>query len=174
MYSMNDPRWSNIKLGNTRHKIGRHGSALVVLAEFLRSTGEDTDPARLNRELCLYSGFDKRGWPVPSALVGFGLTVHEQILDRLDDDYLKRIRGWIRQQYLVLLVVNRGTGRRYQPHALGALSLHWGDILVHDPILPEDLQVPVQLLPRYGFPHQHLPDVIRAAWAFDLAARRYE
>lgn len=57
VFSQNDPRWKEIKLGTSNLSIGYQGCLLTSMAMLCRYFGKDTDPQRLNRALIDNNGY---------------------------------------------------------------------------------------------------------------------
>lgn len=68
LFSQRDPRWADKRLGTSRATIGAEGCLISCVASALATTGEDTDPARLNRMLARTGGYVDGGRLVFSAV----------------------------------------------------------------------------------------------------------
>lgn len=162
MYSMRDPRWAALRMGNSRYPIGVRGSLLCCLADVILDTRQTCNPASLNRWLAQQGGYTHHGDIVLSALESWGISERSTQADGALDSSFAAIRMALRMHLTVLVCVWRDPWRARDLHWLRVLMLADGDLSVHDPWqLPGD-QYPVTLMPLYARPDQSMDDAVRA------------
>ena len=78
VYSQNDPRWKNIRLGTSSTTIGWNGCLISCIAMTLKYYGFDYTPATLNTYLTNNNGYDQGN------LLWWGRVPHLQIATWID------------------------------------------------------------------------------------------
>ena len=165
MFSMLDPRWADVQIGNSTVRMRVGGSLICCLAEVLRYEQPLYDPATLNRWLAQRGGYDPKSYMLvgdPLRLLGLNAVRPCDELGKISMSALYQALG---KRQNVLIAVSRLQTLRTPWVWLRVLGV-WkndffcDDFLCHDPTLPPDFQEPVRLLPRYARPNQKLEDVI--------------
>lgn len=162
MYSQQDERRADLRLGTSRVTIGSYGCLLNVAAAAACDLvpGLRLDPESLNRWLVRNNGYTGGNLFVFNALETLGV-----VLDAVIDCYrqaapMEQVAQARREDRQVLALVDFRPGGGVGQHWVRLLSPVWrecpgqpsmSDYVIHDPWLPEGKNE-IRLLPRYALP----------------------
>lgn len=161
--SQQDPRWKDIKLGNSSLTIGSYGCALTCVAMYLSGFDYAEDPASLNTKLKSKGGFVDAAivWGAVSAIHP-AIKYKNLILCRDTDAPIDMIGNSVAAGQPVLLEVDRSPSPGLQTHWVVAYQKVGKDFLVLDPWPYPTDKAEVSLMARYS-QGQELKRTITAA-----------
>jgi len=67
-WQQRDPRWRDVRLGNSNGTLGEYGCTVSAIANAVSNLGLELTPAALHQRLMEQGGFNERGWLIWGAL----------------------------------------------------------------------------------------------------------